>query len=206
MCSDAAVLILVRHGRTAENAAGLLLGHLDPPLDDVGREQAVRLAAALQGVSRVISSPLQRARQTAEAFRLPVEIDERWIELDYGSLDGQPAKSIGREVWDRWRHDPAFVPAGGESLMSMAERVVAACEALLPTATDCDIVVVSHVSPIKASMAWAIGAGVEAAWRSHLDQASVTRIDLSPRGPVLRSFNEVGHLGARPAPPMRISG
>ena len=85
-------LIVVRHGRTEANASGLLLGHADPPLDDRGRTQALALATALPPPARVVSSPLRRARQTAGAFGTSVEIDERWIELDYGTFDGQPVQ------------------------------------------------------------------------------------------------------------------
>ena len=52
------------------------------------------------------------------------------------------------------------------------------------------VVVVSHVSPIKAAVAWALGASVDIAWRSHLDQASICRIDVRSQGPVLITFNE----------------
>ena len=59
--------------------------------------------------------PLRRARETAEAFGLPLEIDERWIELDYGEFDGMPVESVGAEVWKQWRSDLRFAPPGGES-------------------------------------------------------------------------------------------
>ncbi len=77
------MLIVVRHGRTAANAAGLLLGRQDPPLDLLGIEQAGRLAAEVGHADRVVSSPLRRARETAAAFDATVEIDERWAELDW---------------------------------------------------------------------------------------------------------------------------
>jgi broad specificity phosphatase PhoE len=190
------VLILVRHGRTAANAAGLLIGRLDLPLDEVGVEQAAALAKAVGPVDRVITSPLMRTRQTAEPFGVPAEVDDRWIELDYGALDGHPVGEVAAEVWDRWRDDLHFIPAGGESLASLSERVVEALEDILPAAIDQDIVVVSHVSPIKAAVAWVLGTGVESSWRSHLDQASISRIGVTKRGAILRSFNETGHLAS----------
>jgi alpha-ribazole phosphatase len=199
------VLVLVRHGRTAENAKGLLLGRLDPELDDVGREQALRIAEAVAGPSRVIASPLRRAQETAAAFGRPVETDDRWIELDYGEFDGLPVREVGAEVWDRWRADVSFCPPGGESLLTLHRRVAAACQELLAVAADEDVVVVSHVSPIKAAVAWAIGAGTETSWRTHLDQASISRLALGPRGPILRSFNETHHLGTAPGP-ARLTG
>jgi broad specificity phosphatase PhoE len=190
------VLILVRHGRTAFNAAGRLVGRLDPPLDEVGMAQAAAIGEVLKGrVDRVISSPLLRTLQTAESIGVPVEVDDQWIEVDYGEYDGVVLGSDeSASLWERWRADPAFQPPGGESLAQMGLRVVTALEALLPAAADTDIAVVSHVSPIKAAVSWAIGAGAESAWRSHLDQASISRIAVTSRGPVLRSFNETWHL------------
>lgn len=193
------MLILVRHGRTAANAGGLLLGRLDPDLDE-GRRQAAALADAVAAgpppasVARVVSSPLRRALATAEVFGVPVEVDERWVELDYGEWDGRPVRDVAAAEWAAWRADPAFAPPGGESLAAMERRVRAACESLAAEAATADVVVVSHVSPVKAAVAWALGAGVDLAWRTHLDPASVTRVDLGPRGPVLRSFNERSHL------------
>ena len=189
------MLILVRHGRTGFNAAGRLVGRLDPPLDDLGLAQASAIGYALKGVERVVSSPLLRARQTAESIGAPVEIDDRWIEVDYGDYDGVALSSPeATQLWERWRTDITFRPPGGESLEHMGERVVAAVDDLLVAATETDVVVVSHVSPIKAAVSWALGAGPETAWRSHLDPASMSRIALTNRGPILRTFNETWHL------------
>lgn len=195
------MLVLVRHGRTAVNAQGCLQGRIDQPLDAVGRAQAVELAKALKRVDRVISSPLCRAQETAAAFSSTIEVDERWTELDYGELDGLPTASIGVEVWERWRIDSGYAPPGGETMTAMAARVAAACEDLREDATHRDVVVVSHVSPIKAAMSWSLGMGPELAWRCHLDQASITRIAFTPRGTLLRSFNETGHLCNELSPP-----
>lgn len=200
------MLILVRHGRTAANAQGLLQGRLDLPLDDVGRWQAERIAEVLAGAERIVSSPLRRAVETAEAFALPIELDAAFLELDYGDLDGKPVREVGQDVWERWRTDLEFVPAGGESLAALGDRVAPACARLLAEALDVDVVVVSHVSPIKAAVTWALGVGAAAGWRSHLDQASITRIGSGTHGPVLRSFNETGHLHTAPAREIQTSG
>src|SRR5205823_10092936 len=84
------VLVVVRHGLTQANADALLLGRADHPLTDTGRAQATKIAATIGTPAAVISSPLLRARETAEAFGADVEIDERWIELDYGEYDCRP--------------------------------------------------------------------------------------------------------------------
>ena len=187
------MLILARHGQTGANAEGLLLGRLDVPLTELGRAQAARVGEALKSADRVISSPLERARRTAEAIGLPVEVDDRWIEIDYGIYDGVPLKDVPHELWVRWRSEPDYTPEGGESLTAMGWRVWTACEELAEEARTRDVVVVSHVSPIKAAVAWALGVP-GAPWRMFLDVASITRIGLGDGGPLLRSFNETHHL------------
>jgi broad specificity phosphatase PhoE len=184
------VLLLVRHGRTEANAARKLQGLLDLPLDEVGLEQAAGVAEWLGKPDRVISSPLIRARQTAEAFAMPYEIDDRWIELDFGSLDGVPVAEVDGDVWARGRVDPHFRAGGGETLEEMHKRVVSAAEDLLADAAHQMIVVTSHVSPIKAAVTWALGVDVTVGWRCHLDQASVCRILVGPTGPILLGYNE----------------
>lgn len=186
------MLVLVRHGQTAENARGVLLGRQDPPLSDVGRRQAAALVGVVPTDGRVISSPLRRARETADAFGRPVVVDERWIELDYGALDGCRPDELGDDVWRRWRSNPTYVPpGGGESLRTLGQRVRAACDAIEGEAAERDVVVVSHVSPIKAAIAWALDVGEEVAWRMFVLDGSMTRIRIDRHGPVLLSFNEV---------------
>jgi alpha-ribazole phosphatase len=188
------MLILVRHGRTAANAAGLLQGRLDQPLDEVGERQAVAVAdlvrSTVGAVDEVISSPLLRARQTAAAFGEPVTLDERWLELSYGEFEGVPHGDVPSEVWRSWRDDPHFVPEGGESLATLDVRVRTACDELVERSRNRNLVVVSHVSPMKAAVAWSLGVDLGISWRSHLSHASVCRIDIRSTGPVLLTFNE----------------
>lgn len=202
------MIILVRHGQTAVNAGGRLQGRTDAPLTGLGRRQAAAAAAAvaagaasedrLRRPMRVIASPLIRARETAAAFGVDVEVDERWIELDYGEWEGRPVASVPLQEWDRWRADPGFAPPDGESLETLAQRVGDACADLAAAAAagDGDIVVVSHVSPIKGAVGWALGVGTETFWRTFLDVASISRISAGARGPALVSFNETAHLAA----------
>lgn len=191
------MLHVVRHGRTAANASGLLLGRADPDLDDEGRGQADAIAAVIPSGARVISSPLARCRQTASAIDPHHEIDERLLELDYGDFDLQPLSSIPAEVWQSWRADIDFAPPNGESLASLQSRVGGLLDEVAAGAVDEDLVLVTHVSPIKAAMAWALGVDPSISWRSHVAQASMSRIAVSARGPSLHAFNDVSHLAAR---------
>ncbi|MGA0863463.1 MAG: histidine phosphatase family protein [Ilumatobacteraceae bacterium] len=195
------MLILVRHGQTAIKAGGLLQGRIDPDLDDTGRAQAAALAAALSGrhpSALVVSSPLMRARQTADAIAaalgVSVDVDARFIELDYGDFDGKAMHDISDETWALWRRDPAFTPPGGESLVDLDRRVQPALEEWSPTAAERDVIVVSHVSPIKSAVTWALGTGPESTWRCSLDRASVTTFAVGARGASLTGFNDTSHL------------
>lgn len=172
-------------------------GRLDQDLDDHGRAQAIAVAAHVQErcqVDQVVSSPLRRAAQTATAFGLPVEIDDRWMELAYGQYEGAPQADVPSEIWSRWRDDPHFAPEGGESLAALDVRVRAACTDLLQRAATSNVVVVSHVSPIKSAVAWALGVDIGISFNCHLDQAAVCRIVIRGDRPVLQTFNETAPI------------
>ena len=191
------MLVLVRHGETEANAAGLLLGRAESPLTERGRAQAAALGGLLgTRVTRLVTSPLGRSRATAEALGLGLEpeVDDRWIEVDYGEYDTQALEALPAEVWREWRRHPGFRPPGGETLAEVGSRVRLACDELFATPGagargDGDVVVVSHVSPIKAAVAWALGADDGLAWRLYLSTASVTVIGWGTDGPVLQRYN-----------------
>ncbi len=192
------MLILIRHGRTEANASGLLLGRDDPALDEVGLGQAESVAAEVGPVDRVVSSPLLRTRATAAGLGAEVEIDDRWVEMSYGEWERRPVRDVPAETWRRWATDPGFAPPGGESIAELGERVRAACEDLVDAAADGDVVVVSHVSPIKAAVAWALGVSDEVAWHLYLAPASITRIQVRGARRVLHSYNSTAHLDPDP--------
>lgn len=224
------MIVLVRHGETAPNRRGAALGRADVPLTPRGHRQAHAVAEALlaltDGTARrpvadpsptqapvrspVVSSPLRRARQTAEviAARLGVDVvlDDRLVELDYGTWDTLDWSELPREALARWRADPSFAPPGGESLTAVARRMASFCAQHLPDprqepgdgSAGGPVVAVSHVSPIKAAVTWALGVDVGRSWHMHLDLASITRLRRTPGGVTLASFNETAHLHHRP--------
>jgi len=192
-------IIIVRHGRTEFNATGRLQGRTDNPLDEVGLAQAEAVAAYLQPEllpdTMFICSPLLRARQTATAIVNRVgnsfEIDERWIELDYGSYEGLRQAEVPSNVWRDWRSDNDFATPQGESLNQVQRRVAEACDDLVQRLNGRTAVVVSHVSPIKSAVAWALGMDASVGWKTQLSTASITRISVSSNGVALTAFNEV---------------
>lgn len=209
------MIILVRHGQTAANAGGRLQGRSDLPLSDLGAAQAAALAGALRtcGATRVVSSPLARARATAApiaaALECAVEVDDDLIELDYGEWDGRALADVAPRDWAAWRADPNFAPPGGESLSAVRARVERWLRRELvdsgPSGRDAGddftgpgpVVAVSHVSPIKAAICVALGVDDNASWRMFLDVASVSRLALRQGSVVLASFNETPAAHAR---------
>jgi broad specificity phosphatase PhoE len=194
-------LIIVRHGRTVANATGLLLGRADPELDDRGVEQAAAVGRAIESgrfgqIAAVVSSPLLRTRSTAKALSLPVQIDERLIELDYGEWEGRPVAEVSAAEWAAWRSDSDFAPPEGESLAVLGQRMREACADWSSRVLEREgsVVLVSHVSPIKAAVAWALGVGDDVAWRTHLDTASITQVLCRNGTPILSLFNDTSHL------------
>ena len=203
------MLILVRHGESVANAQGLLLGRTDAELTETGRAQAAAVPTLLdRQVVEVRSSPLRRAVDTAELLDLglPVVVDERWIEVDYGEFECQPLGDIPADVWQKWQRDRDFRPVDGESLTEVDVRIAAACEELFASdgsgarRRDGDVVIVSHVTPIKAAVAWALGTP-DLYWRLYLRTASVTRVSWNRDAPILHGFNEVALAPERSGTP-----
>jgi broad specificity phosphatase PhoE len=189
------MIVLCRHGRTAANAAQLLQGRIDLPLDAEGERQVQEMVTyvrrAIGTPDLLISSPLLRARQTAEVFEVPARVDDRWSELDYGDWDGTALADVGAETWARWRSDVHFAAPAGETMAELDARVRAACIDVVAQARHQMVVITSHVSPIKAAVAWALGVDIGVSWRCQLDQASVSVIAVTDRGPSLAAFNIV---------------
>ena len=156
-------LVLVRHGQTDDNAAGLILGHRDPPLSDHGRDQARRLAASLREteVAAVWTSPLRRARETAEIVAAgrgisPIPCAEL-IESYRGRWEGFPVARLARE---EPRLFEAFVSGeedfrfpGGESLLEQRLRTRDALDRIVQGALPA--VVVAHAGTVRAALALA---------------------------------------------------
>ena len=185
------MLHVVRHGRTEVNASGKLLGRSDPGLDQTGRKQAEDLANRLGGVDLVISSPLKRTMETASYISNTVKTDPRWLELDYGELEGRSIESIDVEFWENWRSAVNWAPEGGESLSALGVRVAEACEDIVEISKDREVVVVTHVSPIKATLGWVLGLDAGVSWKCHVSPGSSTTIKIGQYGPVLQNFNLV---------------
>jgi len=214
-----ATVILVRHGRTAANATGVLAGWTPGiSLDDKGREQAAAVAARLTVVplTAVVTSPLERTRETADALLagrdpLPaLHIDERVGECRYGDWTNQPLKNLAKEpLWKVVQAHPSaavFPGPEGESMAEMSARAVGAVRdwnaRLSVDGADPIYAVVSHGDVIKAITADALGMHLDSFQRLQVDPCSVTVIRYTDLRPfVLRTNDTGGDLsGLVPAP------
>ena len=196
--------VLLRHGETALSAERRFAGRGDLPLTGLGEKQAAAAAARLAGrkVDAIVSSPLRRARQTADAVAaatgVPVSVEDGLMEVDFGEWEGLTFAEA-RERWPEemtaWLADPSLAPPGGESFDGAAARVGPALDRVLAAHPAESVVVVSHVTPIKTVICRAMLAPPAAMFRFHLDLASLTEIDWFADGPVLlRSLNDTAHL------------
>jgi probable phosphoglycerate mutase len=206
--SEPTTTVLLRHGETPLSVERRFAGRGDIPLTETGRLQAKAAAqrlAARGGVQLIVTSPLQRARLTADAVAAatgaPVEVDDGWIETDFGEWEGL-SYAEAMERWPAevaaWMGDTAVAPPGGESFAAAGRRVLAALNRLLARAGPGRIVVVSHVTPMKTVLRHALLAPPPALRRMHLDVACLCEVDWYADGPaVVRSFNDTGHLAPR---------
>jgi probable phosphomutase (TIGR03848 family) len=218
-----ATVILVRHGRTTSNAAGTLAGRLPGVrLDDTGAEQAERTGErlALVPLAAVVSSPLERCRQTARAIvRMqagsPRVASERGItECDYGEWQGRPIKELAREkLWATVQTQPSAVTfPNGESMAGMQARAVAAVrrhDASVDAAHGGGAVwaAVSHAYVIKSVLADALGMHLDLFQRLHVDPASISIVRYTGTRPYVLAVNtHAGDLSWLAPRPGRRSG
>lgn len=189
------ILILLRHGRTPNNAQARLQGQFDSPLDEVGFEQSAVVGEALRDrwpVDRLIVSSRRRTQQTARAAGLadvPTTVDDRWTEIDFGAYDDRRIGDVMAELGAAWASDVSYAPPGGESMTGLHERVGEAVAELAGEATTSNILVVTHATPIKSAVAWLLGGGAEMIMRMRVSLASVTAFRPVAHGLVLDEFN-----------------
>ncbi|MEI2731127.1 MAG: MSMEG_4193 family putative phosphomutase [Dermatophilaceae bacterium] len=208
-------VLLVRHGRTTANAAGLLAGWgpgID--LDDIGRAQASglgeRIGAAGIAVCRAVSSPLPRCLETAALVLaqagpgLPVEQDERLAECRYGAWTGRRLSELASEpLWRTVQDQPAAAtfPDGadypGESLAAMSARAVEAVREI-DAATEAREgagaawIAITHGDVVKALLADAMGLHLDQFQRLTVDPGSVSVVRYGLRRPAVLRVNDVG--------------
>jgi broad specificity phosphatase PhoE len=214
LTDDPVRVYVIRHGRTALNAEGRFRGRLNPPLDLEGRREAEAAArhVLVDPPRNVYSSPLDRARETAEYISLashaPISVCEDLIDLDYGRWTGLTPEEAGQrdpEIFGFYRREPVLaIPPGGEPLSAVADRMLKAVHRIGETEPGKPSAAVSHEIPIRLMIARMAGLRGPDMWDLLLPTGSVVRVEITdgrlrlawPR-PVLvsRRWKDVQALG-----------
>lgn len=198
-------LLLLRHGQTELSVQRRYSGRENPALTDLGRRQADAAASYLGqrgGIDAVITSPLQRAYDTAaaaaKALGLDVAVDDDLIETDFGDWEGltfSEAAERNAEHHRDWLSDTSVSPPGGESFDAVSRRVVRARNRIIAEHGGATVLVVSHVTPIKTMLRIALDAGPTILYRLHLDLASLSIAEFYPDGASsVRLVNQTSYL------------
>lgn len=199
--------MLLRHGQTELSVERRYSGRGNPPLTDLGRRQADAAARYLGergGIAAVVSSPLQRAHDSATAaakvLGLDVAVDDDLIETDFGDWEGLTFSEAAQRdptLHGRWLSDTSVPPPGGESFDVVAQRVRRARTRIIAEHGDATVLVVSHVTPIKTILRLALDAGPSILYRLHLDLAALSIAEFYPDGAAsVRLVNQTAYLDA----------
>ncbi|MCU1383602.1 MAG: Phosphoglycerate mutase [Acidobacteria bacterium] len=190
-------ILLIRHGLTDainQYVAGTGEG---TPLNAEGRAQVARLSARLRDVrmTAVLSSPLIRTRETAEAIaqvhHLPVEIVAGLTEFEFGEWTGRPFRELDADPeWQRFNRVRGLTrPPGGELMLDVQQRAVTALLEAAATYPGGRVVVVSHADVIRAALMYFLGIPLDLVHRLEIAPASVSIVTIDPNGAVVRRVN-----------------
>lgn len=199
-------ITLVRHGRSTANGAGIWQGQQESPLSDEGQEQARLVAKRLAGrrFDLVVSSDLERARQTATALDRPFETDPEWREMDLGGWEGRPFDEVSRlhpDLLQAIRRGEAIAFGGtGETVADFERRTKAVFDRLAERVGEGSVLVFTHGGVIDAIAGRYLGRRPDKRSYPIVDNTSLNVFEdggqqPDPRRLRLGVFNDAGHLG-----------
>ncbi len=196
--------LLVRHGRSEWNANGRIQGQIDIALDEAGRQQAQQVADRLaqETISAVYSSPLLRAKATAEVvaakFDLPVDLDARLMEYDFGVMSGLTWDQVVEnhpDLANRWLEDPWVVPVeGSEGRVNFAARVMSAMHDIGVQQPAGQVAVVAHGGTFGVYLTAMLGLDLRRRHPFHFGNTSVSLIEIRDGVFHIHYLNNVCHL------------
>ena len=202
--AQATRILAIRHGETLWNVDSRIQGHLDIGLNDTGRWQAERLGMALkeEPIAAIYASDLSRAYDTALAVSrhngVPVQAEPGLRERSFGEFEGRTFAEIETELpaqAQRWRQrDPAFTPAGGESLLMLEARVLSVAARLAAQHPGEQIALFAHGGVMDILYRAATRLDLQAARTWALGNTAVNRLLWSPEGFSLVGWADVQHL------------
>jgi probable phosphoglycerate mutase len=201
-------VVLLRHGDTKLSPERRFsgVGSADPPLSAAGRDQARRAAgsALLEGAAftEVLTSPMTRCRETAQviaaALGASVIVDPELREMDFGLWEEMTFDEVQDrypEDLRRWTQSTSATPTGSsESIAAVVDRMGTAAERFASRYAGASVVAVTHVTPMKALVAHALGAPPTALFRMELSSACFSRITYSDGEASVRLLNDTSHL------------
>lgn len=198
------IMHLVRHGRSVWNAAGRIQGQLDIELDEIGWQQAQRIADRLERepIVAVYSSPLLRAKATADTiavrFNLPVTPDARLMEYDFGVISGLTWAEVTEhhpELADRWLEDPWAVPvAGSEGRVNFAARVMSAMQDICAQHPAGHVAIVAHGGTFGVYLAAMLGLDLNRQHPFHFGNTSLSLVEMREGVFHIHGLNNTCHL------------
>jgi len=201
------MIYLVRHGQTILTPQRKFSGSgpLDPELTEAGLKEVARVADEIARINPeiLISSPLKRTKQTADAISkstgLEIALDAMWQECDFGMWDGMSIDEVKAGYPDEyamWVSTSSFAPPGGESYDSAMARALQGMQDISAEYPHKKVCVVTHNGMIKTALAAAIKAEPSVIFNLDVSPASISSISIWPSDGLMaiRSVNERGHL------------
>ncbi|PJI10286.1 alpha-ribazole phosphatase [Clostridium sp. CT7] len=191
-------ITLVRHGETVSNSEGRYLGWTDVDLNEKGINQAKKVSSKLKNkkFDIIMSSPLKRARHTAEIIRNDnIIYDDDLKEINFGSWDNLSYKEIEKgypEECKSWGEDwKNFIFPDGEGVLQMYKRASNFIDKLKAEHKNGSILIVTHGGIIRSITAYLLNMGLEGYWHFAVDNGSITRIKITDDYTVLCAFNNL---------------
>jgi broad specificity phosphatase PhoE len=197
-------LFLVRHGRTGWNKEGIFRGIKDVPLDAVGKEEALLVGERLkgEGITAVFTSPLSRAKETAEAIALFPQLEVKVLpgltDLNFGEWEGRSLEEVKERypnLYLRWLHEPHRVtfPAG-EGLDAVRARAMEAVEEIVTCHPQEAVALVSHRVVLKVLICALLGLDNSHFWRIGQDTAAINCFQYQDGKWITTLLNDTCHL------------
>lgn len=200
-------LLLVRHGETEANVAGQWTGLIETELTEHGRAQiaavARRLTAEVDDPVAIYTSPLSRARQTAEGIGRALDLEpvvvENLREINFGQLDGvtlEEMKAHYPKIYERWkdRGDASFTWPEGDQRADFFHRVAAACDEILARHTQGTVIVVGHGGTLRSCLSHLLPVELSEWWTYPLSNCALTELIVEDGAARLVRLNDTSHL------------
>jgi broad specificity phosphatase PhoE len=202
---DSIRLLLVRHGATAWNNEGRIIGSTDLPLSTDGRKQAQQLGIRLSGepIDIILSSDLRRASETARIIsvecKTPLALDNRLREVDFGLWEGMTVREIQEKYtkeFDDWKNNSSFSPPNGERYPSITGRMQSFLGDLKNDHSGNTVLIVSHGVILQMMIFQLMDFPYRNDWHFYMFNGSITEMMINKARTVMVYLNDTHHLSS----------